>query len=53
MSALVAMRYNPDIEVKYEALRTTGKPAKVAIVAVMRKLIEIASALIKANRFGV
>jgi transposase len=35
------------------ALRATGKPAKVAIVAVMRKLIEIANALVKADRFWV
>jgi transposase len=53
MPALVAMRCNPDIKAKYEALRATGKPAKVAIVAVMRKLIEIANALVKADRFWV
>jgi transposase len=50
MPALVAMRFNPDLKTKYEALRTTGKPAKVAIVAVMRKLIEMANALVKADR---
>ena len=50
MPALVAMRYNPDLKVKYEALRAAGKPAKVAIVAIMRKLIETANALVKANR---
>jgi hypothetical protein len=36
--------------VKYENLRAAGKPAKVAIVAVMRKLIETAQALVKADR---
>ena len=50
MPALVAMRYNPDLKAKYEDLRTAGKPAKVAIVAVMRKLIEMANALVKADR---
>ncbi|MFV0383206.1 transposase [Paracoccus sp. (in: a-proteobacteria)] len=50
MPALVAMRYNPDLKAKYEALRAAGKPAKVAIVAIMRKLIETANALVKANR---
>lgn len=50
MPALVAMRFNPDHKAKYEALRAPGKPAKVAIVAAMRKLIEIANALIKAHR---
>lgn len=50
MPALVAMRHNPDLKAKYDDLRTAGKPAKVAIVAVMRKLIETANALVKADR---
>ena len=50
MPALVAMRFNPELKAKYEALRTVGKPAKVAIVVVMRKLIEMANALVKADR---
>ena len=50
MPALVAMRFNPDLKAKYDALRTVGKPAKVAIVVVMRKLIEMANALVKADR---
>lgn len=50
MPALVAMRHNPDLKAKYEDLRSAGKPAKVAIVAVMRKLIEMANALVKADR---
>lgn len=50
MPALVAIRHNPDLKAKYEDLRTAGKPAKVAIVAVMRKLIEMANALVKADR---
>ncbi len=50
MPALVAMRFNPDLKAKYDQLRTAGKPAKVAIVAVMRKLIEMANALVKADR---
>ena len=53
MPALVAMRYNPDLKAKYEALRAVGKPAKVAIVAIMRKLIETANALVKADRVWV
>lgn len=28
----------------------TGKPSKVALTAIMRKLIELANALIKADR---
>jgi len=50
MPALVAMRFNPDLKARYEHLRAAGKPAKVAIVAVMRKLIEMANALVKADR---
>ena len=50
MPALVAIRHNPDLKAKYEVLRAAGKPAKVAIVAVMRKLIEMANALVKADR---
>jgi transposase len=50
MPALVAMRFNPDLKAKYTALREAGKPAKVAIVAIMRKLLETANALIKADR---
>ncbi|TQE92699.1 MAG: IS110 family transposase [Spiribacter salinus] len=50
MPALVAMRFNPDLKAKYEDLCAAGKPAKVAIVAIMRKLIETANALVKADR---
>lgn len=50
MPALVATRFNPDLKAKYTALREAGKPAKVAIVAIMRKLLEIANALVKADR---
>lgn len=50
MPALVAMRFNPDLKSKYTTLREAGKPAKVAIVTIMRKLIETANALVKANR---
>ena len=50
MPAVVAMRCNPDLKAKYEQLRAAGKPAKVAIVAVMRKLIEMANALVRADR---
>ena len=53
MPALVAMRFNPDLQAKYSQLRAAGKPAKVAIVAIMRKLLETANALVKADRFWV
>jgi transposase len=50
MPALVAMRFNPDLKAKYQQLVAGGKPAKVAIAAIMRKLIVLANALLKANR---
>ena len=50
MPALVASRYNPDMKVKYNDMTQAGKPAKVALTTLMRKLIELANALIKANR---
>ena len=53
MPALVAMRFNPDLQTKYLQLRAAGKTAKVAIVAIMRKLLETANALVKADRFWV
>ena len=50
MPALVAIRFNPPLKAKYVALRQAGKPAKVAIVAVMRKLMVLANALLRDNR---
>jgi transposase len=50
MPALVAIRFNPPLKAKYLALRQAGKPAKVAIVAIMRKLIVLANALLRDNR---
>jgi transposase len=50
MPALVAIRHNPQLKEKYEALRQAGKPAKVAIVAIMRKIVIVANALIRDNR---
>jgi transposase len=50
MPALVAARFNPDLSTKYQAMIKSGKPAKVALTCLMRKLIELANALIKADR---
>ena len=50
MPALVAIRFNPDLKQKYQSMIKTGKPPKVALTAIMRKLIEMANALIKADR---
>ena len=50
MAALSAIRFNPQLKTKYDALINAGKPAKVALVAVMRKLLILANALIRDNR---
>jgi transposase len=50
MPALVASRYNPDMCDKYKAMIKQGKPQKVALTAIMRKLIELANTLVKADR---
>ncbi|WP_428488463.1 IS110 family transposase [Rhodopila sp.] len=50
MPALVAIRFNPPLKAKYQALRQAGKPAKLAIVAIMRKLVIIANALLRDHR---
>ena len=50
MPALVAARFNPDLRRKYEAMVQAGKPAKVALTALMRKLIELANALVQNDR---
>ena len=50
MPALVACRFNPDLKAKHSQLREAGKPPKVAITAVMRKLIVLANALLRDNR---
>lgn len=49
MPALVATRFNPQMRDKYQTMIQAGKPAKVALTAIMRKLIELANALIRDN----
>lgn len=50
MPGLVAARYNPDLKAKNQQLLAAGKPAKIAITAVTRKLIITANARLKADR---
>ena len=50
MPAVVATRFNPDMKAKYEQLVSTGKCKKLAITAVMRKLIVMANALLRDRR---
>ncbi len=50
LPAIVACRFNPDLKALYARLTMAGKPKKVAIVAVMRKLIILANALLRDRR---
>jgi transposase len=47
MAALAAIRSNAPLKACYQRLRTAGKPAKVALVAVMRKLLTILNAILR------
>jgi transposase len=49
MATISAIRCNPAIKAFAERLKQTGKPAKVVIVACMRKLLTIMNAMIKSN----
>lgn len=50
MPAVTAMRCNPGLRAKYRQLVAQGKPSKVALVAVMRKLLVLANALLEQDR---
>ena len=47
MGAMVAARYNPVLKAFYERLVAAGKPKKVALVAVARKLLIILNAIVR------
>jgi transposase len=47
MSILVSIRRNLPLAETYHRLRASGKPAKVAIVACMRKLVTILNAILR------
>jgi len=50
MPALVAMQRNADLKAKYNHLIRAGKPPKLALTAIMRRLIVMANALIRDGR---
>lgn len=50
MSALVAMRFNPSLKIKYNQLINEGKKPKVVLVALMRKIIIIMNAMVRDNK---
>ena len=47
MPALTAAQHNPALRSLYQRLRAAGKPGKVALTAVMRKLVVIANAMLR------
>jgi len=49
-AALVASHHNPVLKVFAKRLRTAGKPHKVVITAVARKLVTIVNALVKSGQ---
>ena len=49
MATITAIRANPPLKAFYKRLRQEGKPAKLAIVAAMRKLIITANAVLANN----
>jgi transposase len=50
MPALVAARFNPDLKETFDRLIAAGKPPKIAITAVVRKLLILANALLRQER---
>ena len=47
MAALVGARFNPILKEFYQRLLAKGKPKKLALIAVMRKLLSYLNALMK------
>jgi transposase len=47
MAALTSTRYNPELKIFYQRLIEAGKSAKVAIIAVMRKLLSVVNSVMK------
>ena len=50
MAATAAARFNADLKIVFERLKGTGKAHKVAIVAMMRKLLVLANTLLPEQR---
>jgi transposase len=50
LSAMVAIRYNPDIKRFYERLLQAGKHKKVALTACIRKIVTALNAMLRDNK---
>jgi transposase len=47
LASLSAVRHHPVLKAAYKELRTKGKPAKVALIAIARRLLVILNAMLK------
>lgn len=50
MAAVTASRHNPVLKAFYERLIAKGKPAKLALVALMRRLVVFANAVLRSGQ---
>ena len=50
IAAISAARSDNGFKAEYRAMRATGKPAKVALIAIARKLVVAANGMLKADR---
>jgi len=50
LAALSATRFNADMKAFYQRLRDKGKPPKVALIAIARKLVILANTLLNEDR---
>lgn len=50
IAALTVSRYNPILKIFYQRLLAAGKPKKVALIAVARKLLTILNAMLRDKR---
>ncbi len=50
MACLTAIRHNPPLRTFYKRLREAGKPGRLALVAVMRKLLTTLNAILRDNK---
>ena len=50
MAAVTASRHNPVLKLFYERLIAKGKPAKLALVALMRRLVVFANAVLRSGK---
>ena len=49
LAALVASRHNRVLKAEYQAMRMSGKAAKVALIAIARKIVVMLNALVKSD----